>query len=97
MDPVVFSVCNHWEVILVQCFLTRVTVCAEDYIIHRSVLHAERRVRILRRRSVRKDRGVLITAHCLVRQKKGVFFFLLQTEYGDLLKGSGVRIFVAVG
>ncbi|RDB18465.1 Pre-mRNA-splicing factor RSE1 [Hypsizygus marmoreus] len=64
-----------------------VIVCCENHIIYRHMGVAQHRVPIPRRRHPLEDpnRGVLITA-AVMHKMKGSFFFLLQSEEGDLFK-----------
>ncbi|XP_020089969.1 splicing factor 3B subunit 3-like [Ananas comosus] len=62
-----------------------VLVCAENFIIFRNQGHPEVRAVIPRRADLPAERGVLIVSAATHRQKS-MFFFLLQTEYGDIFK-----------
>eukprot|EP01119_Soliformovum_irregulare_P015210 TRINITY_DN424_c0_g1_i1.p1 TRINITY_DN424_c0_g1~~TRINITY_DN424_c0_g1_i1.p1 ORF type:complete len:1199 (+),score=332.07 TRINITY_DN424_c0_g1_i1:182-3778(+) len=62
-----------------------VLVCAEDYVYYINQNQREVRVEIPRRRDADPSRGVLIISHAMVKPKTG-FFFLLQSEYGDLYR-----------
>ncbi|KAJ3708266.1 hypothetical protein LUZ61_011971 [Rhynchospora tenuis] len=62
-----------------------VLVCAENFIIYRNQDHPEVRAVIPRRTDLPEERGVLIVSAATHRQKS-MFFFLLQTEYGDVFK-----------
>ncbi|KAF8134537.1 CPSF A subunit region-domain-containing protein [Boletus edulis] len=64
-----------------------VLVCCEDHIIYRHMDKPQHRVPIPRRRHPLEDpsRGVIITA-AVMHKMKGAFFFLLQSEDGDLFK-----------
>ncbi|XP_072952743.1 spliceosome-associated protein 130 A [Typha angustifolia] len=62
-----------------------VLVCAENFIIYRNQGHPEVRAVIPRRADLPAERGVLIVSAATHRQKS-MFFFLLQTEYGDIFK-----------
>ncbi|CAL5225226.1 g8014 [Coccomyxa viridis] len=62
-----------------------VLVCAENFIIYNNQDHAEVRAVIPRRSSLLGDRGVLIVSYAMHKQKT-LFFFLIQSEYGDLYK-----------
>ena len=64
-----------------------VVVCAENFIIYKNRDHADVRAVIPRRKDLPPERGCLITAASLHRQK-GLFFFLVQSEYGDVYKVS---------
>lgn len=66
-----------------------VLVCAENHIIYRHMDHVQHRVPIPRRLSPVEmspdDRGLIIVAG-VMHKMKGAFFFLLQSEEGDLYK-----------
>ncbi|CAL1706734.1 unnamed protein product [Somion occarium] len=64
-----------------------VLVCCEDHIIYRHMDAPQHRVPIPRRRHPLEDpeRGLIITA-AVMHKMKGAFFFLLQSEEGDLYK-----------
>ncbi|KAA1471787.1 hypothetical protein DENSPDRAFT_837869 [Dentipellis sp. KUC8613] len=64
-----------------------VLVCCEDHIIYRHMDSPQHRVPIPRRKHPLedKDRGVIITS-AVMHKMKGAFFFLLQSEEGDLFK-----------
>ncbi|KAJ3669496.1 hypothetical protein LUZ60_011446 [Juncus effusus] len=62
-----------------------VLVCVENFIIYRNQGHPEVRAVIPRRDDLPAERGVLIVSAATHRQKS-MFFFLLQTEYGDVFK-----------
>ncbi|KAG8214047.1 CPSF A subunit region-domain-containing protein [Butyriboletus roseoflavus] len=64
-----------------------VLVCCEDHIIYRHMDKPQHRVPIPRRRHPLEDpsRGVIIIA-AVMHKMKGAFFFLLQSEDGDLFK-----------
>jgi|AntAceMinimDraft_5_1070358.scaffolds.fasta_scaffold10665_2 splicing factor 3B subunit 3 len=64
-----------------------VLVCAENFIIYKSQNpgHEDVRAVIPRRSSLSGDRGVLIVCAATHRTKQQ-FFFLAQSEYGDLYK-----------
>jgi splicing factor 3B subunit 3 len=64
-----------------------VLICCEDHIIYRHMDGPQHRVPIPRRRQPLKgpDRGILIVA-AVMHKMKGAFFFLLQSEEGDLFK-----------
>jgi len=64
-----------------------VLVCGENWISYKNQGHAEVRVALPRRFDMPSTRGVLITYGVLHKQKSG-FFFLLQSEWGDLYKVS---------
>ncbi|EIW82846.1 hypothetical protein CONPUDRAFT_81012 [Coniophora puteana RWD-64-598 SS2] len=64
-----------------------VLVCCEDHIIYRHMDKPQHRVPIPRRSHPLEDpkRGVIIVA-AVMHKMKGAFFFLLQSEDGDLFK-----------
>ncbi|KIY53064.1 hypothetical protein FISHEDRAFT_63486 [Fistulina hepatica ATCC 64428] len=64
-----------------------VLVCCEDHIIYRHMDTIQHRVPIPRRKHPLDDpdRGVIITT-AVMHKMKGAFFFLLQSEDGDLFK-----------
>ncbi|KAH7108281.1 CPSF A subunit region-domain-containing protein [Auriculariales sp. MPI-PUGE-AT-0066] len=64
-----------------------VLVCCENHIIYRHMDHPQHRVPIPRRRAPldSEDRGIIIVAG-VMHKMKGAFFFLLQSEEGDLFK-----------
>jgi splicing factor 3B subunit 3 len=62
-----------------------VLVCAENFIIYKNQGHEDVRAVIPRRSSLSGDRGVLIVSSATHRTKQQ-FFFLAQSEYGDLYK-----------
>ncbi|KAF6749635.1 pre-mRNA-splicing factor RSE1 [Ephemerocybe angulata] len=64
-----------------------VLVCCEDHIIYRHMNSPQHRVPIPRRKHPLEDpnRGVIITT-AVMHKMKGAFFFLLQSEDGDLFK-----------
>ncbi|EIM81285.1 uncharacterized protein STEHIDRAFT_86633 [Stereum hirsutum FP-91666 SS1] len=64
-----------------------VLVCCEDHIIYRHTDVPQHRVPIPRRRHPLEDpdRGLIITS-AVMHKMKGAFFFLLQSEEGDLYK-----------
>ncbi|EFJ13812.1 hypothetical protein SELMODRAFT_181612 [Selaginella moellendorffii] len=61
-----------------------VLVCADNFVIYKNQSQ-ELRALIPRRADLPADRGVLVVSAATHRQKS-VFFFLLQTEYGDVFK-----------
>lgn len=66
-----------------------VLVCSEDWITYKNQGHTDKRVRIPRRRAygdTRDNRGILIVAAAVHRQRTAGPFFLLQSELGDLYK-----------
>jgi len=62
-----------------------VLVCCENFVIYRHQNHEEVRAVIPRRNSLAADRGVLIVSSASHRSKNS-FFFLAQSEYGDIYK-----------
>lgn len=62
-----------------------VLVCAENFVIYKNQGHPDVRAVIPRRADLPAERGVLIVSTATHRQKT-MFFFLLQTEYGDIFK-----------
>uniref|UniRef100_A0A0E0JVA8 DNA damage-binding protein 1 n=1 Tax=Oryza punctata TaxID=4537 RepID=A0A0E0JVA8_ORYPU len=60
-------------------------VCCDNFVLYRNQGHPEVRAVIPRRADLPAERGVLIVAAATHRQKS-LFFFLLQTEYGDIFK-----------
>ncbi|KAJ8615274.1 hypothetical protein MRB53_034646 [Persea americana] len=62
-----------------------VLVCAENFVIYKNHGHPDVRAVIPRRADLPNERGVLIVSAATHRQK-AMFFFLLQTEYGDIFK-----------
>ncbi|KAG8058068.1 hypothetical protein GUJ93_ZPchr0002g23542 [Zizania palustris] len=60
-------------------------VCCENFVLYRNQGHPEVLAVIPRRADLPAERGVLIVAAATHRQKDK-FFFLLQTEYGDIFK-----------
>ncbi|KYQ99772.1 CPSF domain-containing protein [Tieghemostelium lacteum] len=62
-----------------------VLICSENYLTYRNQSHPERRVRIPLRQGSNPNKGLLIVSHALHKQKD-MFFFLIQSEIGDLYK-----------
>ncbi|KAM7270665.1 hypothetical protein ACFE04_029879 [Oxalis oulophora] len=62
-----------------------VLVCAENFVIYKNQGHPDIRAVIPRRADLPAERGVLIVSAAMHKQKT-LFFFLLQTEYGDIFK-----------
>ncbi|KAG5179960.1 putative spliceosomal protein sap [Tribonema minus] len=62
-----------------------VLVCGENWVAYRHQEHPEVRTPVPRRKDVPPERGVLVTAGA-VHKSKDMFFFLLQSEYGDVYK-----------
>ena len=60
-----------------------VLVCAENFVIYKNQGHPDVRAVIPRRADLPAERGVLIVSTATHRQK-AMFFFLLQTKYGDI-------------
>ncbi|CAI0443006.1 unnamed protein product [Linum tenue] len=62
-----------------------VLICAENFVIYKNQGHPDVRAVIPRRADLPAERGVLIVSAATHKQKS-MFFFLLQTEYGDIFK-----------
>jgi splicing factor 3B subunit 3 len=62
-----------------------VLICGENWVSYKNQGHIEVRAALPRRHDLPPERGVLITAGT-VHKQKDLFFFLLQSEYGDLYK-----------
>lgn len=62
-----------------------VLICAENFVIYKNQGHPDVRAVIPRRMDLPDERGVLIVSAAMHKQKS-MFFFLLQTEYGDIFK-----------
>ena len=62
-----------------------VLVCAENYIYWKTQTYPEVAAPIPRRKGMPADASLLITASAAFKRKAG-FFFLLQSELGDLYK-----------
>ncbi|KAK7310260.1 hypothetical protein RJT34_07662 [Clitoria ternatea] len=62
-----------------------VLVCAENFVIYKNQGHQDVRAVIPRRADLPAERGVLIVSAAM-HKLKSMFFFLLQTEYGDIFK-----------
>ncbi|CAN1257722.1 Spliceosome-associated protein 130 B [Linum perenne] len=62
-----------------------VLICAENFVIYKNHGHPDVRAVIPRRADLPAERGVLIVSAATHKQKS-MFFFLLQTEYGDIFK-----------
>ncbi|KAG6509742.1 hypothetical protein ZIOFF_027747 [Zingiber officinale] len=60
-------------------------VCAENFVIYKNQGHPDVRAVIPRRADLPAERGVLVVSAATHRQKS-MFFFLLQTQYGDIFK-----------
>ena len=63
-----------------------VLICSENWVSYKHQGHAEVRTALPRRRDLPNSKGLLVTAASMHKQKKGSFFFLLQTELGDLYR-----------
>ncbi len=72
-----------------------VLVCSENFVAYKAAGHADVTALLPRRGDLPGDRGVLVTAATQHRTRDG-FFFLLQSEYGDVYKAtlrySGERV-----
>ena len=64
-----------------------VLICGENWVSYKHQSHIEIRTALPRRHDLPPERGVLITAGT-VHKQKDLFFLLLQSEYGDLYKVS---------
>lgn len=64
-----------------------VLVCAENFVIYKNQGHPDVRCLIPRRADLPAERGVLIVS-AATHKMKSMFFFLLQTEYGDIFKAT---------
>ena len=64
-----------------------VLICAENFVSYRAVGHPEVTALLPRRADLPGDRGTLVTSATTRRTREG-FFFLLQTEYGDIYKAT---------
>ncbi|QDZ20127.1 subunit 3 of splicing factor 3B [Chloropicon primus] len=62
-----------------------VLICAENYVIYKHQNHKEVKAPIPRRADLPQSRGVLLVSYAAHKQKS-MFFFLVQSEYGDLYK-----------
>ncbi|XP_057733272.1 spliceosome-associated protein 130 A [Arachis stenosperma] len=62
-----------------------VLVCAENFVIYKNQGQPDVRAVIPRRADLPAERGVLIVSAAM-HKLKSMFFFLLQTEYGDIFK-----------
>eukprot|EP00457_Paulinella_chromatophora_P000508 gb/GEZN01000508.1/.p1 GENE.gb/GEZN01000508.1/~~gb/GEZN01000508.1/.p1 ORF type:complete len:1232 (-),score=235.53 gb/GEZN01000508.1/:570-4232(-) len=62
-----------------------VLVLAEDWVIFKNENHTDIMARIPRRYGVPDDRPIMITAHA-THVQKNLFFFLIQSEFGDIYK-----------
>ena len=64
-----------------------VLVCGENWVAYKHEGHAEVRAPLPRRLGYPAERGLLVTATATHKQRE-LFFFLLQTEIGDLYKAT---------
>eukprot|EP01124_Arcella_intermedia_P030027 TRINITY_DN6478_c0_g1_i1.p1 TRINITY_DN6478_c0_g1~~TRINITY_DN6478_c0_g1_i1.p1 ORF type:complete len:1199 (-),score=275.88 TRINITY_DN6478_c0_g1_i1:1875-5471(-) len=64
-----------------------VLLACQDYIYHRTTEHEDKKALIPRRRDIPRKSGLMMTSWVLVKQRDW-FFFLFQSEYGDLYKVS---------
>ncbi|CAE7694314.1 SAP130B, partial [Symbiodinium microadriaticum] len=64
-----------------------VLICGENWVSYKNQGHAEVRTPLPRRRDMPVQRGLLITS-AAVHKQRGLFFFMLQSELGDLYKVS---------
>ena len=62
-----------------------VIVCCENFILYKNQGHPDVRAVIPRRADLTPERGVLIVCAGAHKQKS-LFFFLVQSEYGDIYK-----------
>ena len=62
-----------------------VLICGENWVSYKNQGHVEVRAPLPRRRDLPRERGLLITTGTMHKQKD-LFFFLLQSELGDLYK-----------
>ena len=62
-----------------------VLICCENFLVYKHEDHRDVRAVIPRRHDLPHDRGVLVVAAATHKQK-AMFFFLVQTEYGDIFK-----------
>jgi len=65
-----------------------VLVCGENWVAYKHEGHAEVRAPVPRRRGYPAERGLLVARAAAHRQSRGAFFFLLQSELGDLYKAT---------
>ncbi|KAL6126564.1 hypothetical protein ACLB2K_074611 [Fragaria x ananassa] len=65
-----------------------VLVCGENFVVYKNQGQQDVRAVIPRRADLPAGRGVLIVSAATCRMKKSMFFFLVQTEYGDIFKVS---------
>ena len=64
-----------------------VLICGENWVSYKNQGHPEIRVAIPRRHDLPVERGVLIVSGTMHKQKD-LFFFLIQSEFGDIYKVS---------
>jgi splicing factor 3B subunit 3 len=64
-----------------------VLICGENWVCYKNQGHGEVRTALPRRRDMPVQRGLLITS-AAVHKQRGLFFFMLQSELGDLYKVS---------
>mmetsp|Transcript_25467 Transcript_25467/g.37560 ORF Transcript_25467/g.37560 Transcript_25467/m.37560 type:complete len:1258 (-) Transcript_25467:112-3885(-) len=64
-----------------------VLICGENWVGYKNQGHPEVRTALPRRRDMPIQRGLLITS-AAVHKQRGLFFFMLQSELGDLYKVS---------
>ena len=64
-----------------------VLICGENWVSYKNQGHVEVRTALPRRRDMPVQRGLLITS-AAVHKQRGLFFFMLQSELGDLYKVS---------
>lgn len=62
-----------------------VLICGENWVSYKHQGHVEVRAPLPRRHDLPHQRGTLITTGCIFKNKD-TFFFLIQSEYGDLYK-----------
>lgn len=64
-----------------------VLICGENWVCYKNQGHPEVRTALPRRKDMPMERGLLITS-ATTHKQRGLFFFLLQSELGDLYKVS---------
>mmetsp|Transcript_5908 Transcript_5908/g.9597 ORF Transcript_5908/g.9597 Transcript_5908/m.9597 type:complete len:1230 (-) Transcript_5908:259-3948(-) len=62
-----------------------VLVCCENFVVYKNANHPDRKCLLPRRQGQNDERGTLIISYATHKQKD-LFFFILQSEYGDLYK-----------
>ena len=62
-----------------------VLICAENFIYWKNMDHQDVHASIPRRADMDESKGLLIVSHTIFK-RRDLFFFLLQSEYGDLYK-----------